>query len=198
MESDCCKMVYATGGIMSNYCTNCKWLEKRTTANKSYWKCCMPNAIAPRLNLLQGNPLRLPYCIKGNWYEVKVKQQEKKMTTEEMIKVMQGYVDGKDLQYRNKKTGMDWMDTTYPAWEWYDYEYRIKPEPKYRPLKPEEIIELVGTVIVDLDGDYYVVSGFKLHNEQPLVFIFQSWVSSLYLLKNFKYKDGTPVGKLEE
>lgn len=182
---------------MSNYCTNCKYLERRTTANESYWKCCMPNAIVPRLNSLCANPLKSPYCIKGNWYKAKVKQQEKKVTTEEMIKVMQAYVDGEQIQVFNHLS-QEWNDITNPKWQWDVYKYRIKSEQKYRPLKPEELVELVGTVIVDLDEDHYVVGGFKLHDGQSLVWIFQSWVSSSYLLRYFKYKDGTPVGKLEE
>ena len=118
------------------------------------------------------------------------------MTTEEMIKVMQAYVGGKDLQYRNKKTGMDWLDVTNPAWEWYDYEYRIKPEPKYRPLKPEELIELKGKWLLNKgDKCLYAVAYIKPFS----VGIMANRDSNPErLLELWTYEDGTPVGKMEE
>ena len=53
------------------------------------------------------------------------------MTTKEKIEVMQAYVDGKQIQIRaagnNKR---DWEDFNFgePCWDWYETEYRIKPE----------------------------------------------------------------------
>ena len=55
------------------------------------------------------------------------------MTTKEKIEVMQAYVDGKQIQIRaagnNKR---DWEDFNFgePCWDWYETEYRIKPEEK--------------------------------------------------------------------
>ena len=189
-------MVYVAGEIMSKYCTNCRYLEKRSIGNDSYWKCCMPNAMVPKLNLLQRNPLRSTFCVEGGWYEVKVKQQEKEMTTEEMIKVMQAYVDGEQIQVFNH-ISQEWNGITNPKWQWDIYKYRIKPEPKYRPLKPEELIELKGKwlrpngvrknehiLVTEILSNSIKMSGCDYDTET--------------LLLHFTYEDGTPVGKLEE
>lgn len=52
----------------------------------------------------------------------------------ECIKVMQAYVEGKQIQYVDSETE-DWADIESPIWNWDTYDYRIKPEPKYRPFK---------------------------------------------------------------
>ncbi len=55
----------------------------------------------------------------------------------ECIKVMQAYVEGKQIQYVDSETE-DWADIESPIWNWDTYDYRIKPEPKYRPFKNAE------------------------------------------------------------
>lgn len=56
--------------------------------------------------------------------------------TAERIKIMQAYVDGKRIQYAEDDTDV-WHNIDEPDW-YSDYEYRIKPEPKYRPFKDVE------------------------------------------------------------
>lgn len=51
--------------------------------------------------------------------------------TAERIKIMQAFVDGKQIQY--KEYDGKWKDVKDPIWSC-DNEYRIKPEPKYRPF----------------------------------------------------------------
>ena len=52
------------------------------------------------------------------------------MNTEEMIKVMQAYEDGKTIEVRCLEL-FDREDTysyaSSPAWNWLSYEYRVKP-----------------------------------------------------------------------
>ncbi len=52
----------------------------------------------------------------------------------ECIKVMQAYVEGKQIQYVDSETE-DWTDIESPIWNWDIYDYRVKPEPKYRSFK---------------------------------------------------------------
>lgn len=52
----------------------------------------------------------------------------------ECIKVMQAYVEGKQIQYVDSETE-DWADIESPIWNWDTYDYRIKPELEYRPFK---------------------------------------------------------------
>lgn len=75
--------------------------------------------------------------------------------TKACIAVMQAYVDGKKIQIRDNPdkdwptTSVSpcdcdgWLPTSSPSWDWLNWEYRIKPEPRiiyvneeptYRPL----------------------------------------------------------------
>ena len=52
--------------------------------------------------------------------------------TKERIAVMQAYVDGKQIQVESSDS--KWADVPEPSWS-INENYRIKPEPKYRPFK---------------------------------------------------------------
>lgn len=56
--------------------------------------------------------------------------------TIEAIKVMQAYVDGKELQ---SMYGGIWSSVTVPRWDWPNYNYRIKPTPVLRPWTADEV-----------------------------------------------------------
>lgn len=50
------------------------------------------------------------------------------MTTKEQIEVMQAYIDGKEIQFKDEFS-IDWIDLdSSPSWNWVDNEYRIKPD----------------------------------------------------------------------
>ena len=60
------------------------------------------------------------------------------MTTEETrdaVKVMEAYANGKKIQYLDNNN--KWIDAHNPVFDWYNYDYRIKPEPKCRPFKSQ-------------------------------------------------------------
>ena len=63
------------------------------------------------------------------------------MTREEikkMLPILQAFVDGKTIESRCIKGDKSlWYDDEDPSFD-YDFEYRIKPEPKYRPFKDAE------------------------------------------------------------
>lgn len=56
--------------------------------------------------------------------------------TIEAIKVMQAFVDGKEVQsmYDGK-----WSTVHVPRWSWDDTKYRIKPTPVFRPWTADEV-----------------------------------------------------------
>lgn len=67
------------------------------------------------------------------------------MTTKEMIEVMQAYERGEQIEYReaaydcNSLEEDDWLNLeSKPIWDWNGFEYRIKPQPTYRPYKNAE------------------------------------------------------------
>lgn len=54
----------------------------------------------------------------------------------EAAKVMEAYANGKKIQYLNDDN--EWIDAPNPLFDWDNYVYRIKPEPKCRPFKTQE------------------------------------------------------------
>jgi len=56
--------------------------------------------------------------------------------TKEAIRIMQAYVDGKELQ---TMYGGVWCPTNIPRWNWDNTEYRIKPTPTLRPWTADEV-----------------------------------------------------------
>lgn len=47
---------------------------------------------------------------------------------DEMISVMDAFRDGKKIQCKWIGIENEWNDINEPFWDWYHYEYRIKPE----------------------------------------------------------------------
>ena len=47
------------------------------------------------------------------------------MELKEMIKVMQHYVDGREIEYSNRESNI-WSRASPPIWDWHTFKYRIK------------------------------------------------------------------------
>jgi hypothetical protein len=58
--------------------------------------------------------------------------------TKEAIRIMQAFVDGKEVEWRHLKFE-GWETIISPKWNWYDNEYRIKPTAKLRPWTADEV-----------------------------------------------------------
>jgi hypothetical protein len=56
--------------------------------------------------------------------------------TIEAIRVMQAYVDGKEVQFR---VDDGWKGTFIPLWQWHTEDYRIKPTRAFRPWTADEV-----------------------------------------------------------
>ena len=56
--------------------------------------------------------------------------------TKEAIRVMQAYVDGKEVELR---VGDEWKRTFIPLWQWHTDDYRRKPTAKLRPWTADEV-----------------------------------------------------------
>ena len=65
--------------------------------------------------------------------------------TIEAIRVMQAYVDGKEVQVRSRKWNPreslkpDWVDEELSCWNFEDFDYRIKPTATLRPWTADEV-----------------------------------------------------------
>lgn len=54
----------------------------------------------------------------------------------ELLPVIQAFAEGKTVQFKNSFE--DWIDCDNIMFNWPPKDYRIKPEPKYRPFKNAE------------------------------------------------------------
>ena len=125
-----------------------------------------------------------------------------KETIKEFMPLMQAILDGKTIQYYSEwRRG--WVDTEEILVDGNVPEYRIKPEPKYRPFKNAEECwtemqkhqpfgwvkdrtanEYVLITTVENDGDITIYNkiGWKFNN----------------IILRFTFADGAPFGVKEE
>jgi hypothetical protein len=61
-----------------------------------------------------------------------------KEQTIQAIKVMQAFVDGKEVEYSIFNNNR-WLTTDEPDWSWVSHTYRIKPTPVLRPWTADEV-----------------------------------------------------------
>lgn len=117
-------------------------------------------------------------------------------TTEEMIEVMQAYVDGKKIEC--KCTNMPcagWFTTEKPAWGWSFNDYRVKPEPHYVPY--DSVMEVDRDKWVNLKGSNILRRIEQIESTRNNVCVGR-WMTLADLFENFVYEDGSPCGKLVE
>lgn len=124
------------------------------------------------------------------------------MTREEAraaIKVMEAYANGKKIQ----GTDLDgnWFDCENPNFDWASFNYRIKPEPKYRPFRTQE--ECWNEMHKHPDFGWVIRSGVYLN-------ISGVYCDTIYTLEDsngihfdyafleLTFTDGAPFGVKEE
>lgn len=126
--------------------------------------------------------------------------------TEERIKVMQAYLDGKDVEYYDEKSN-EWELDINPSWS-DKVRYRIKPEPIYRPFKSaQECIEELkkhepfGWVKYrpNADYNYWSISGIRCDGVVDFINLGEDWCSANTVFAYYTFLDGTPFGvKVED
>jgi len=99
----------------------------------------------------------------------------------------------------------EWIDNAYPNWDNSCEEFRIKPEPTYRPFK--SIQELMGycsiTDIIWIRSKantkcIRMITGFTENSDGTIVWTGASPISTRKLFKNWEFLDGTPCGVKED
>lgn len=128
----------------------------------------------------------------------------------ECIKVMQAYVEGKQIQYVDSETE-DWADIESPIWNWDTYDYRVKPEPKYRPFKNadecwQEMLkhEPFGWVVI-IENNLsikYNIQALVQDGVKSTAVLTDDVMSEKFpfegVLQKFTFVDGTPFGIKKE
>lgn len=124
--------------------------------------------------------------------------------TKKMLPILQAFADGKTIESRCIKGDKSlWYDDEDPSFD-NDLEYRIKPEPKYRPFKDaEECLEEMlkhqpfGLVkLKDTESGYYMIKGIA---SQVVIGFNEIPFSYKKVFEDYTFTDGTPFGvKIEK
>lgn len=128
------------------------------------------------------------------------------MTREEIkeaAKVMEAYADGAEIQYSHKGRNfwINWINISSPSFDWQTFDYRIKPEPKYRPFRTQEECwsEMhkhpdFGWVKEKASEMIYNISDIS----ELSIVILEDINSFKEAFDIYQFKDGTPFGIKEE
>ena len=116
----------------------------------------------------------------------------------ELLPIIQAYAEGKTIQYKNEHGS--WIEIDCPIWSKY-CQYRIKPQPKYRPFNSQE--ECWNKMHNHPDFGWLTRIGTGEYTHISAVFsyciLFDS--ATYKYEKAFKYytfTDGTPFGIKEQ
>lgn len=117
----------------------------------------------------------------------------------ELLPIIQAYAEGKTIEYKNL-FGL-WTETKYPSWA-NNLEYRIKPEPKYRPFKNQEECwqemlkhQPFGWIRGKYSAVLYHIDSIA---SDRVVYAFGSHMNFDFIIKNYEFIDGIPFGIREE
>lgn len=122
--------------------------------------------------------------------------------TAERIKIMQAFVDGKQIEFKDCMGR--WCEAKNPLWNWdSEGKYRIKPEPKYRPFKNGEECwqemqkhQPFGVVVSSYDSEKRMM--FQCMDNKGCNFYGYSNESFVDAMEDIRFADGTPFGIKEE
>ena len=124
----------------------------------------------------------------------------------ELLPIIQAFAEGRDIEYRNKGFNENWKKVTQiPELSFKSFEYRIKPESKYRPFANteecwKEMQKHQPFGWVKRNGYYYNIvstdiTSVRIINNKGAIII----VSFINLLSSYTFVDGTQFGiKVEE
>ena len=125
----------------------------------------------------------------------------KREEVKELLPIIQAFAEGKEIEmfFGNK-----WVKTTNPGFTFSSENYRIKPEPKYRPFKTKEECwnemlkhQPFGWVISKNSGSYVSLGSITQHNNNVEITFSTNEVeqfSTERLFNYYTFADGTPFG----
>ena len=130
------------------------------------------------------------------------------MTREEaknLLPIIQKYSEGKTIQSRCFTEEMPlWWDDDDPTFNVDDFDYRIKPEPKYRPFAnaQECLEEMKKHQPFGWVKDKYSFCPIELICDsfsKECIKCYETWFTPEKMFKDSTFLDGTPFGvKIEE
>ena len=119
----------------------------------------------------------------------------------QLLPIIQAFAKGKDIEYRTKGSNENWKKVTQiPELSFKSFEYRIKPEPKYRPFKDAK--ECMAEMLKHQPFGWITSQGafFYIIYIEDKLFGYGSACGAILhsefndVLKHFTFVDGTPFG----
>lgn len=114
----------------------------------------------------------------------------------ELLPIMQAFAEGKTIEFRTNSISK-WIETTTPKFDLL-HEYRIKPEPKYRPFRTKE--ECWNEMLKHQPFGW-MKSKFLKHfkyivhiTDNSCVFVHSFGITFEDMYKECTFADGTPFG----
>lgn len=121
----------------------------------------------------------------------------------ELLPIMQAFAEGKTIEVRVIGTD-NWIETD----EIYsgrnnDYDYRVKPTPKYRPFKNaqeclEEMKKHQPFGWVKDKYSFCPIEMIAANFSKECIKCYETWFTPERIFKDSTFLDGTPFGILEE
>ena len=131
------------------------------------------------------------------------RQQAKKL-----LPMIQAFIEGKEIEYRSKGDNEKWREMNdMPGLSYVDaYEYRIKPEPKYRPFANAEECwqemqkhQPFGWVKDNEKENYAFITVIRNDSKIGEISVGgNTYMNLSELMDNCTFADGTPFGIKEE
>lgn len=125
----------------------------------------------------------------------------------ELLPIIQAFAEGKQIEKRDVGSfNCEWKETKHPAFNPAVSDYRIKPEPKYRPFKNEEECwqEMLKHQpfgwVKDKEGGHKVTITKVNDDEKTGIMAINGkseWTLE-GLMDYYTFADGTPFGIKEE
>ena len=129
----------------------------------------------------------------------------------ELLPIIQAFAEGRDIEYRSKGFNENWKKVTQiPELSFKSFEYRIKPEPIYRPFKDakecwNEMLkhQPFGWVKSKDKGYFHLIGLVQFASKLEDVMITFATSENLArsshsIYENYIFADGTPFGIKEE
>lgn len=127
----------------------------------------------------------------------------------ELLPIIQAFAEGRDIEYRTKGFNENWKKVTQiPELSFKSFEYRIKPEPSYRPFANAE--ECWQEMLKHQPFGYIYFASEKLYHNIMMLAPEQGAHEAYIRIGNFTvrgleetfrvctFADGTPFGIKEE
>lgn len=116
-----------------------------------------------------------------------------------MLPIIQAFAEGKTVEYQN--VHREWIEVKNPSFSEHYTEYRIKPEPKYRPFANAEECwqemqkhQPFGWIKAS-HGQFFII-GFR--NDEVSFGVNNNWHGYNYMFESYTFADGSVFGIKEE